>query len=98
MGNWGDGMDGWGHGGGAPVLMGVWAVLVVIGVALLVALAVRLLTSRNAAPAAAGVAGPGVASSLATPTSGARAILEQRLARGEISADEFRELIGVIEA
>lgn len=92
MGNWGHGMDMWGEGGGFHAWMAVWWFFVVVGIALLVYLAVRAFSSMGGTPAVAGTASSG------TPTSGARVILEERLARGEISADEFRELVSVIEA
>ena len=93
MGNWGHGMDMWGDGGGFNVWMGVWLFFVVVGLALLVYLAVRRFSAKSDAPAVSGgaVSGGAVASN-------ARLILEERLARGEISADEFRELVSVIEA
>ena len=103
MGNWGHGMDMWGDGGGFHAWMGVWWFFVVAGIALLVYLAVRAFSSKGGTPAVAGSAASGgtassVTASSGTPTSGARVILEERLARGEISADEFRELVSVIEA
>lgn len=98
MGNWGHGMDMWGDGGGFHAWMGVWWFFVVVGIALLVYLAVRAFSSKADAPAVASGAGAGGAVSDGTVASSARLILEERLARGEISADEFRELIGVLEA
>jgi putative membrane protein len=103
MGNWGHGMDMWGDGGGFHAWMGVWWFFVVVGIALLVYLAVRAFSSKADAPAVASGAGAGGAVSGGavsdgTVASSARLILEERLARGEISADEFRELIGVLEA
>jgi putative membrane protein len=93
MGNWGHGMDMWGDGGGFQAWMGVFWFFVVVGIALLVYLAVRSSSSKADATVASG----------ATPSSGvqassARVILEERLARGEISADEFRELLSVLKA
>lgn len=97
MGNWGHGMDMWGDGGGFHAWMGVWWFFVVVGVALLVYLAVRAFSSKTDAPAVTSGAVSGGTAPSGTPTSSARVILEERLARGEISADEFRELISVIE-
>ena len=98
MGNWGHGMDMWGDGGGFHAWMGVWWFFVVAGIAILVYLAVRAFSNKGGTPAVAGSAASGGTAASATPASGARVILEERLARGEISADEFRELISVIEA
>ena len=92
MGGWGHDMGMWGDGAGIHAWMGVWWFWVLVGIGLLVYLAVRSGSGKAVAPA---VAGGAVASG--TPTSTARVILEERLARGEISADEFRELISVIE-
>jgi putative membrane protein len=93
MGNWGHGMDMWGDGGGFHAWMAVWWFFVIVGIALLVYLAVRAFSSKADAPVASGAAPSG-----GVQASSARLILEERLARGEISADEFRELIGVLEA
>jgi len=92
MGGWGHDMDMWGDGAGIHAWMGVWWLFVLVGIGLLIYLAVRSGSGKAIAPAA-----PGGAAAGGTSTSTARVILEERLARGEISADEFRELISVIE-
>jgi len=92
MGGWGHDMDMWGDGAGIHAWMGVWWFFVLVGIGLLVYLAVRKSSGKTDAPAA-----PGNAASSGAPASNARVILEERLARGEISADEFRELVSVIE-
>ena len=93
MGNWGHGMDMWGDGGGFHAWMGVVWFFIVVAIALLVYLAVRSFSSKADAPVALAAA-----PSSGVQASSARAILDERLARGEISAEEFRELIGVLEA
>ena len=98
MGSWNHHMDMWGDGGGFHAWMGVWWFFVVVGIALLVYVAVRAFSSKGGTSAVAGSAASGGTASSVTPTSGARVILEERLARGEISADEFRELISVLGA
>jgi len=97
MGGWSHGMNMWGDGGGMIAWMGVWWLFVVVGIGLLVYLAMRSSMGKAEAPMPAGPATAGGDISSRTQVSGARVILEERLARGEISADEFRELISVIE-
>ena len=98
MGNWGHGMDMWGDGGGHYAWMGVWWLFVIVGIGVLVYLVVRSSSSKTDTPAASAVAAPGAVAQGGAAVSSARVILEERLARGEISADEFRELVSVIEA
>lgn len=79
----------WGHGYGMGWgwLIGL---LLLLAVAALVVLVVRSFTS--APPGSTPHQGPPVA-----PRSPARAIAEERLARGEISPDEYREIVRALD-
>ncbi|TFC48873.1 SHOCT domain-containing protein [Cryobacterium sp. TmT2-59] len=81
----------WGYDGG----MG-WAwffgLLVIIGIALLIVLAVRLSAGPAAGPSAGPPAGP--ARENGTPgRSRARQILDERFAKGELTVEQYREQI-----
>jgi putative membrane protein len=79
---WGDGYGiGWGW------LIGL---LLLLAVAALVVLVIRSFTS--APPGSTPHQGPPV-----PPRSHARAIAEERLARGEISPDEYREIVRALD-
>ncbi|WNM26492.1 SHOCT domain-containing protein [Demequina capsici] len=90
MGYWGPGHGYMSYGVGAGGwLMGLF---LVVGLAALVYVAVRLAT-RDRAPK---VDAPAFTQAAPAPTS-ARQILEDRLARGEIDAAEFRERVKALE-
>ncbi|WP_291382002.1 SHOCT domain-containing protein [Demequina sp.] len=74
--------------------MGAWWLLVVIGIGVLVYVAVRLASrSGDGKPSGGGdAAAPGQAK-----PSTARQILEERLARGEIDSDEFRDRMRALD-
>jgi putative membrane protein len=82
----GMGMDGWGRHDGGPWigLLG----LVLLGV--VVGLVVWLFTRRRAAAPVAPVAAP------VSPTANAEAILAERLARSEISPEDYRTLLAAL--
>lgn len=85
----------WDHGYGMG-LGWIWVVLLVLlvlgGIAALVVLLVRSTSSGGAnAPTHGHRAGP------AAPRSDARAIAEERLARGELTPDQFREIVRALE-
>ncbi|MFW7413478.1 SHOCT domain-containing protein [Demequina sp. SO4-18] len=87
-------MGDWGHGMGSFWGMGAWWLLIVIGVGVLTYVVARLASrsgdskgSGDGAPSAPGQAQP----------SAARQILEERLARGEIDRDEFRDLLRTLD-
>ena len=88
--------------------MWLWGLLLLIGVAALVLLAVRAFSgSTNHRPAPSGRAGPYPAPPYGQPgfppgaagfpgKSQARLILDERFARGELSADQYRENLKVL--
>jgi putative membrane protein len=81
---------GLGYGGGLLLLLLV--LMVLLGLALL--LAVVLLPRRSAAPVATA---PLQAPALAAAPSPARVIIDERLARGEISVEEYQQLRAALE-
>ncbi len=93
--------DGWPGPGGRPnrVLdhdgreFMVGGFIIVALVAALIGLAVWLVVSRRSAPIAAGMP---AAAPPASPTAGAEAILAERLARSEISADDYRATLAAL--
>lgn len=84
----------WGYGQGMG-WMWLWALLLIIGIALLVFLAVRVFGGgvRNGygPPGPQGPGGPPLAGG-----SRARQILDERFARGELTADQYREHFKVL--
>ncbi|WP_324642901.1 SHOCT domain-containing protein [Pseudarthrobacter sp. LT1] len=82
----------WGYGQGPG--WWIWAVLLLLGIALLVWLAVR------AFGGGIGGSGTGARRSQAGPpgtlSSTARQILDERFARGELTADQYREQLRVL--
>lgn len=77
--NYGGGMGGWGW---------LFGALVLVGVVLLIVVAVRLLGGGSGGGAVGGTPGPAPRED---PRARARALLDERYARGEISTDEYRE-------
>lgn len=71
-----------GHYGAGFGLMGLWGLLLLVGIAVLVLLAVRIFAG-GASP------GPGGKSQ-------ARLILDERFARGELTAEQYRENLKVL--
>ncbi|WNM23928.1 SHOCT domain-containing protein [Demequina capsici] len=94
MGYWG-----WGHGYGMYGMGGwglLWGLLLMAGLAALVYVAVRLGT--RAGDQGTVEAGQRIAPQASARTqSSAREILESRLAKGEIDADEFRARVNALE-
>ncbi|KRE74910.1 SHOCT domain-containing protein [Arthrobacter sp. Soil762] len=84
----------WGYGQGMG-WMWLWVPLLLIGIALLVLLAVRVarggFRSGYGQPGTGGYGGP-------PPIGGSRArqILDERFARGELTADQYREHLKVL--
>lgn len=68
----------------------LWGLILVVLLAALVYVAVRLATRPHAAVA-------GVAPAAAPSSSAARQILEDRLAKGEIEPDEFRDRVKALD-
>ncbi|WP_234989161.1 SHOCT domain-containing protein [Demequina sp. NBRC 110052] len=110
MHNWGDGTgsgagghmwgDGWGAGsgtwmmsGGGAGLMWLWWIFAILAIGGVVYLAVRL-ANRPAKTDAPAAATPAAEVPATTP---ARQILEDRLARGEIDAEEFRDRVKALD-
>ncbi|MET3950894.1 SHOCT domain-containing protein [Arthrobacter sp. UYEF36] len=91
MGYYGDGF-GW---------MWLWGLLLLVGIAVLVLLAVRLFTggSNRGGPAHYGPYGGPPYGPPGTPPGGksqARLILDERFARGELTAEQYRENVKVL--
>lgn len=84
----------WDHGMSGLWWMGAWWLLVAIGIGVLVYVAVKLASrSGDSKPSGGGeTAAPGQAK-----PSTARQILEERLARGEIDSDEFRDRMRALD-
>jgi len=91
---WGYGPDmGW---------MWLWGVLMLVGIALLVLVAVRLFAGGRGGfqsggfnhPGQPGPGGPGFGG--AGGRSRARQILDERFAKGELTADQYREQVRVL--
>lgn len=79
----------WGYGMGNG-WMWIWGLLTLIGLAILVLLAVRLFGGGN-------VTGSHRSPDMQPPgRSPARQILDERFARGELTADEYRDRIKVL--
>lgn len=81
----------WGYGNGMG-WMWLWGILTLVGIALLVLLAVRL--SSGGYGGGYGPGGPGGPAHLGR--SRARQILDERFARGELTADQYREHLRVL--
>ncbi|MHA7273264.1 SHOCT domain-containing protein [Arthrobacter sp. TMT4-20] len=83
----------WGYGQGSA-WMWLWGVLLIVGIVLLVLLAVRVLGNGGrvgyASRDASGVGGPPHGRSTA------HQILDERFAKGELTADEYREQLEVL--
>lgn len=84
----------WGYGQGMW-WMWLWAPLLLLGIALLVLLAVRVFSGGvrdgYGPPGAPGPGGP-----LFPGRTPARQILDERFARGELTADQYREHLKVL--
>lgn len=70
--------------------MWLWGILLLVEIALLVLVAVRLFGAGRGPGAMQGPSGP------YPGRSRARQILDERFARGELSADQYREQLGVL--
>ncbi|AOT03130.1 SHOCT domain-containing protein [Arthrobacter sp. U41] len=89
MGYYGDGF-GW---------MWLWGLLLLIGIGVLVLLTVRLFAGGRGGPAQSGPYGPppyGQQGYTPGGKSQARRILDERFARGELTADQYRENLKVL--
>lgn len=80
----------WGYGTNMG-WMWLWGLLMLVGVALLVLVAVRLFASTRTRADQQGPAGPYLGRSRA------RLILDERFARGELSAEQYREHLRVLD-
>ena len=80
--------------------MWLWGLLLVVGIAVLVLLAVRLFTGGTSrGPAQSGPYGAAPYGPPGTSPGGksqARLILDERFARGELTADQYRENVKVL--
>jgi len=83
----------WGHGYGMGWGWAI-AILVLLALAALVVLVVRSFTAGS--PGSAPPQGPPTSGGM-PPRSAARSIAEERLARGEISPDEYREIVRALD-
>lgn len=86
----------WGYGQGAGGW--IWAVLLLVGIALLVWVAVRAFGGGISGSGSGGGTGArrGQAGPPDTRPSSARQILDERFARGELTADQYREQLRVL--
>ncbi len=84
----------WDHGMSGIWWMGAWWLLIVVGIGVLVYVAVKLASRSGDSKRSGG--GDAAAPGQAKP-SAARQILEERLARGEIDSDEFRDRISALD-
>jgi uncharacterized membrane protein len=87
--------DRWNESGAHPWL----GLLMMLAVALAVGLSVWLVLNRRAHVAIvppAGAATPLAAAAAPSPTAAAEAILAERLARSEITPDDYRSMIGAL--
>ncbi|MET3370524.1 UNVERIFIED_CONTAM: putative membrane protein [Jeotgalibacillus campisalis] len=83
----------WGYGQGM-VWMWLWVPLLLVGIALLVLLAVRVFGNGHGGYVPTGPQGPGEPP--AVKGSRARQILDERFAKGELTADQYREYLKVL--
>ncbi len=79
----------WGYGTNMG-WMWLWGLILLIGIALVVLVAVRLFTGGGSSGGPPGPAGP------YPGRSRARQILDERFARGELSAEQYREQVRVL--
>jgi putative membrane protein len=77
----------WGYGGNIG-WMWIFGLLAIVGIALLVLLVVRLVSAGAGRGPTAGGQTPG--------RSRAREILDERFAKGELTADQYREQVQVL--
>lgn len=85
----------WDHGSGMG-LGWIWVVLLVLLVLGAIATLVVLLVKATSAGGSSTPTAHGPATGGAAPSS-ARAIAEERLARGELTPDQFREIVRALE-
>ena len=85
----------WGNGYGMGFMWWVWPVglIVVLGVVLLTIVTIRVFTSGSGASAPQGNVPSGPVS---TGRSAARLVLDERFARGELDAEEYRHRVQVL--
>jgi putative membrane protein len=84
----------WGYGQGMG-WMWLWSILLLLGIALLVLLAVRVFSGGvRSGYGPPGPQGPGGPQPPGRTT--ARQILDERFARGELTADQYREHLKVL--
>lgn len=80
----------WDYGMNMGWTMWLWGILLLVGIALLVLVAVRLFGAGRGPGGMQGPPGP------YPGRSRARQILDERFARGELSADQYREQLKVL--
>lgn len=83
----------WSHGQGM-VWMWLWATVLLVGIALLVLLAIRVFGGGSGGYVPTGPQRPDDRSQV--KGSKARQILEERFAKGELTADQYRENLNVL--
>ncbi len=91
-------MNAWNYAHGAGYGVGplglLWTVLLLVALGALIYVVVRMVTKDRAEKAQATATAP---TAQAAPVSSPRQILEERLARGEIEPEEFRERVKALE-
>ena len=81
----------WGYGWDMGWMMWLFGLLALVGIVLLVLLAVRLFSGGLSRGGGSGAPGP------AQGKSRARQILDERFAKGELTAEQYREQIQVLD-
>ena len=82
----------------AAIFFWIWEVLVIVGIAVLAVFVVRMALDRgkNRSAATAGSDAPAPLGA-APATSNARAILDERLARGDIDPEEYQARLALLD-
>ena len=85
------------NGMGGMGLMWIFGLLVLVGVIVLVVVLVKAFTSRSQNTAGPVDSNRGADTDPDTGRGGGRQILEERYARGELSTEEYRERLRILE-
>ncbi|MFJ5956227.1 SHOCT domain-containing protein [Paenarthrobacter sp. NPDC092416] len=83
----------WGYGQGMA-WMWLWVLLLLVGITLLVFLSIKVISGGRGGYVPTGPQGPG--DPPPAKGSSARQILDERFAKGELTADQYREHLNVL--